>query len=244
MQRLLKAKGIIISDDDSIFNLISLYEVAFEDMFEGSLEDTIEKKSKLNDTGKKALNVKKMQSILLLEGIRIKNDDPIFNMLGLNKIILENMADAYKDKLKLEYTHKMSINSAKREKYIIYSTCVIIVLISFFGTRNIEWIRQSLIGLGGMMFGVGLCLIFLKKFEKYSSNEISVKLTSSQKENIFVWTEQEFQRVSDMTKLSKTTKAACWDVLICGMDLDAAAAKQNLRKAQLQYGLWKFDDYK
>lgn len=118
---------------------------------------------------------------------------------------------------------------------------------AFFGIKNIEWIRQSLIGLGGMMFGIGLCLIFFKKFEKfgqYGNEKSSVKLTSSQEENPFIWTEQEFQRVSDIIQLSSTTKAACWDVLICGMDLDTAAAKQNTRKVQLQYGLWKFNDYK
>lgn len=241
VQLLLKAKGIIISDDDFIFNFMSLYEVAFQDMFEGSLEEAIEKQSKFNDASKKLINIKKMQSILLLKGIRIKNDDPVFNMLGLNKIILENMAESYKDKLKQEYRHKMSMTSVKREKYIIYSTCLLVFVLAFFGGRNIEWVRQGLIGIGGMAFGAALCLIFSKKNEKSGNNENSVKLTLSQKDS-FVWTEKEFQRVASMTKLSRRTQAACWDVLIGGIDLDTAAAKQNMKKSQLEQGLWRFND--
>lgn len=241
IQPLLRAKGVPVSDDDFIFDLLSLYEVAFEDIFEGKLENVIKQLAALKGVETRQFNIKRMQAVLLARGIRIGDDDPIFTMLGLNNIVLENMANVYQQRLKSEHVQRLSIESVKREKHIIYATCIAIAIAAFFGGQKIEWLRQSLIGIGGIALGAMLCFIFFEK--KILNNTESVRSANSASVPSVMsadsadWTTAEFHHVAMMAKLSKRTVEACRDVLIGGIDLDTAAAKQKMEKSQLQRGL-------
>ena len=249
LQPLLQAKGISVSDDDFIFTFLSLYEVEFEDMFDGTLEDLIEKSPAFNGMGTKKFNIKKMQSILLSKGIRIGNDDPVFAMLGLNKIILENIADTYRQKLKREHVHRLSIESAKKEKIAIYLSCLIITILAFFGGKNIEWLRQSLIGIGGMALGAGYCLLTLKEGKSNPvpagvAPQVGGGASLGQLDGL-LWTDAEFSyAVEKAPHLSKRTTAACRDVLIYGLDASTVATKAQLNLGQLTQGLWALQESK
>lgn len=253
IQPLLQAKGISVSDDDFIFTFLSLYEVEFEDMFGGTLEDLIAKSPTFNGMGTKQFNIKKMQSILLSKGIRIGNDDPVFAMLGLNKIILENIADTYRLKLKREHVHRLSLESAKKEKIAIYLSCLIITILAFLGGKNIEWLRQSLIGIGGVALGAGYCLLTLKEGK---SNPVPADVApqvggdaglgqpASFRDGL-IWTDAEFSyAVEKAPNLSKRTTAACRDVLIYGLDASTVATKAQLNLGQLTRGLWALQESK
>lgn len=253
IQPLLRAKGIPDSNDDFILNFISLYEVAFEDIFPGTLDSVIDQSTEFKGVGAKQFNIKRMQTTLLAKGVRIGDDDPVFAMLGLNEIVLENVANVYRQKLKREHTHHLSIlsiESIKREKYIIYATCIVIAIVAFFGGEKIEWYRQSLIGIGSMALGLMLASLFFKYSIKDSKSEIASASASNNKSvgsdnsmhGAKNWTEAEFINAASMTKLSQRTLMACRMVLLNGTDLDTAAAVQNIEKVRVSRGLVELDD--
>lgn len=45
------------------------------------------------------MEIQQMQSLLLKQGIRIANDDPIFTLLALNEIVLDEMTERHRKKL-------------------------------------------------------------------------------------------------------------------------------------------------
>jgi hypothetical protein len=150
------------------------------------------------------------------------------------------MAETYRQKLKREHVQRLSFESAKREKIVIYAACLIITALAFFGGQKIEWFRQSLIWIMGMSFGAALCLIIQDRTKPTHkpTPEPTVIVWKKGK----YWTDEEISLfvATKNIKLSKRTLNACRQVLVGNRDPESEALHHEIFLWQLKRALWKF----
>jgi len=179
-----------------------------------------------------------MQSLLMEKGIRVANDDPIFTLLALNEVVLEDMTKK----------HQQALNSAELKPRAICGasapatspatmtssqTLVIAAmgLIAGFGSHNL-----SAIGLAAAGIIVGF-LASQVSFLFQKNQDDRRKLENPTPKTAFVWTGADFQRATARTTLSNRTLTACRDVLVDNASIGMAAARHGVLPQQIYKGL-------
>jgi len=184
------------------------------------------------------LNVEKLQGVLRNHGIRIKNDDPVFTLLALNEIALDRMI----------YSQRQTLARYIAQRRLSVSVLLLTAgagvgagtLLGRGGSYLITGVSGLILGalLIGLAIWLGLRAIPNNRFDP------APLIPKKKQVNPFVWTEMEFNRVAEnkAMALSLRTKAACFDVLIRGVDIEIAAATQKMGKEQLARGLGYFNE--
>lgn len=182
-----------------------------------------------------------MQSLLMEKGIRITNDDPIFTLLVLNEVVLEDMTKRHQQTLnsvdaKSRFMGAVSMPANSTSMTSLQT--VVIVGMSFaagYGSQQFSSLALVTAGIIVGVLSIQVVLFFTKSQEVQQNQErpeleIPVKTKES-------WSEDEFQHAAIISKLSERTLAACREVLIDGFVVDDAAARQQIQSSQVFHGL-------
>ena len=204
-----------MSKDDSLLTMVALQDVVFENMQESYT------------------SIDAMQSILRSKGIRVKNDDPIFTLLTLNSLLLD------------ESKSKLRLNSTRQKIKLVLAPTVAIAATAFvfgmfFGTPNTVlspiFITVFAIILGAVLGATGL-LICRREDNNIVQNQEAAGTPSSPE-----WTEQELYSVSLLTNIDQRLKDACRDVLIGKLEISTAAKKYQIFSAQIERAIGKLNN--
>lgn len=199
------------------------------------------------------MDIKKLQATLLARGIRIKDDDPVFVLVALNEIVLEDMTKKYQQALlDIRARHSPVANVPAMQDFPALSaySCLVILTVAaiafvavfFIGTHGNALLHVLL----GLALGAVMSYLLIFRMDKKEQNastllEILDKLAALEQRfgDTSLWSEEEFQRVASVSHFSNKTLEACHAVLVNGLDQHEAKEKKGVMSAQLSRALFE-----
>ncbi|MHB1489788.1 MAG: hypothetical protein ACYCTH_04750 [Cellulomonas sp.] len=187
------------------------------------------------------MDIQKMQTLLMEKGIRVANDDPIFTLLALNEVVLEDMTKKHQQalnsaELKPRATCAASAPATSPAAMTSLQTLVIATmgLIAGFGSHNLPAIGSVTMGIIVGFLASQASFLFQKNQDDRRKLENPAPKTPK---TAFVWTGADFQRATARTTLSNRTLAACRDVLVDNASIGMAATRHGVLPPQIYKGL-------
>lgn len=200
-----------------------------------------------------------MQLMLMGKGIRVSDDDPLFAMIALNEIVLEDMTKKHWQTLNsasakplssqtagisCQAHHKSAVSGLK----IIAGASFVFACGMLFGSEGLGLMLQGSVGLAiGTLLGIMLSYLTITRIEEQQPSANTHVLDAlSRIEDVTAriggnsnWTDDRFQQVVGKitSTLSDRTLNACRDVLVHGMEVKGASEKNNTLTAQVYRGL-------
>ena len=194
-----------------------------------------------------------LQTILRGKGIRISDDDPLFVLLVLNKIVIENSIKHYRKMVRVAENELKTCEKSKEHKTrfgipLLIAACLFCILIAeIIGARNID-LPFTIVGLIGVLLGafIGVLGSLFANKRVREPMELAVPAIQPLKSTSGLWTEVEFNNcVNNMiSKIEDRTRQACRDILINGMDINEAASKHYISPTRIDKTIIKLKETK
>jgi len=185
-----------------------------------------------------AMDIQKMQTLLMEKGIRVANDDPIFTLLALNEVVLEDMTKKHQQALnsadaKPRFMGPVSVPATSPAAMTSLQTLVTATMgfIAGFGSHNLPVIGSVTAGIIVGFLTSQASFLFQK------NQDDRRKLEKPAPKTAVVWTEADFQRAAARTTLSNRTLSACRDVLVDNASIGMAATRNGVLPPQIYKGL-------
>jgi len=135
----LRWRGFGIDKDDTLLTFVEL-----NDIVRRGIEKPIFK-----------TDIPEMQAVLIKQGIRIADDDPIFSLLAINDAVLRDALQTIRTK------QGKTVAQARRRSFAITVLPMAVALgIGMLITAGYQEPSNFLVGLIGALLGAGLCFIF------------------------------------------------------------------------------------
>lgn len=185
-----------------------------------------------------AMDIKKLQAILMSKGIRITDDDPVFTLVALNEAVLEDITKKYQQ----VHSDVKPRPSNQTPWFSGGLTVLTVIAITALGVGVAIGSSEKyimLVGLEGLLIGTMLGFVSTTYFQKKVEQHVTAPANMDERTT---WTEDEFQRVANTTRLSNRTLAACHDVLVGGVPSVDAATRHGVVPPQVSRGLKEFQN--
>ncbi|MDQ1835208.1 hypothetical protein [Massilia scottii] len=228
LQARLRLKGIHVSDDDAVFNLVALNEIVVQDMLNRDEKRT-------NRLNLNRLDIGQMRALLLSKGLRIAKDDPIFVLLAVNQIVLEELATRQRRELGQIKQLWLTIRQPSVLSYVrILAPILLLSSAPYF--FDADWLRHALLLLAGCFLGACGGLWMWGQGEPRPGGD-DIERQAPEPGSYQGLTGHDFDQAALAAKLSVRTRSACRAVMFDELDAKAAASQYNLSESHLRMGL-------